>query len=178
MTPYWYYQVITESGGPINLTSAYCTVCTGHNLSYVLPLSPYLPDRHVTLLLELASRGAVLSRCSPPQRRGLCPASNEIEDDELPPPSPRPHNHHQQDLTTRATAAAPGGAKWTFCNLFYWFKTLYLYCTYSNMSTCVASFLSIIICHTFFFFFLHFNTPGHATTLNFYRLDQDNATTG
>ena len=85
-------QVITASGGAVNLTASYCSVCTGYNLSYAVPLSPHLPDHHITLALEaavsrspLALEEAVsrspLAHCSTPYRRGPCPASNEIDDD-------------------------------------------------------------------------------------------------
>jgi hypothetical protein len=96
-------QVITASGGAVNLTDSYCSVCTGYNLSYAVPLSPHLPDHHITLALEaavsrsplaleeavsrspLALEEAVsrspLAHCSTPYRRGPCPASNEIDDD-------------------------------------------------------------------------------------------------
>ena len=97
--------MITESGGAVNLTSSYCSVCTGYNLSYSLPLSPYLADPHVTLVLEAAAatagNRAPLTYCSTPYRRGPCPASNEIDDD-LPPLSSSQH------LVARSPAAASG----------------------------------------------------------------------
>jgi hypothetical protein len=76
----------------VNLSTSYCTACTGHNLSYEVPLSPHLPDHQVTLVLEAAGRAA-FSHCSTPYRRGPCPASNEIDDDL--PGQPLPHHNLQ-----------------------------------------------------------------------------------
>ncbi len=108
----------------MNLTASYCSVCTGYNLSYAVPLSPHLPDHHITLALEAAvsrsplaleeavSRSplaldeavsrAPLSHCSTPYRRGPCPASNEI-DDELPAATSSQHL-----VAARSPAAAAG----------------------------------------------------------------------